>query len=120
MLFVCNNRTRNGKEIVNSDKYQLSVDEGGVNKLVVVGLKPEDFGDYVLSAVNPAGSLKCTATLAHKGDQYVLNLGDLGASTAHVGKCNHILEWNHILVFALFALKETTFNDSKITLLCGD
>ncbi|ELT96028.1 hypothetical protein CAPTEDRAFT_227990 [Capitella teleta] len=53
---------KNDKEIKTSDKFQM-VTEKSVVRLIIVGLKPEDAGDYTLSAVNPAGTLKATAPL---------------------------------------------------------
>lgn len=56
-------RLRNGEEISNSEKYQISTEEGVCCLTVNNVDAASDKGDYVLNISSKGGNLKCTATL---------------------------------------------------------
>jgi len=62
---VC--RSREGKDLEESDKVKLSSTADGVYTLRLCDLTEADAGKYTITAVNDAGQTSCTATLLVHG-----------------------------------------------------
>jgi len=62
---VC--RSRDGKDLEESDKVKLSSTADGVYTLRLCDLTEADAGKYTIKAANDAGQTSCTATLLVHG-----------------------------------------------------
>ena len=60
-------RSRDGKDLVESDKVKISSSDDGVYTLRLCNLTEDDSGQYTIKALNDAGQTSCTATLLVHG-----------------------------------------------------
>ena len=60
-------RSRDGKDLVESDKVKISSSDDGVYTLRLCNLTEDDSGQYTIKALNDAGQTSFTATLLVHG-----------------------------------------------------
>ena len=66
-MAVC--RSREGKDLVESEKVKISSTSDGLYTLRLSHLTDQDSGQYTIKALNDAGQTSCTATLLVHGTQ---------------------------------------------------
>lgn len=65
LSFVASSVTwRKDNVAIGSDAFHLVVSEGDVHSLLIQQMRPSSGGSYCVTAVNPAGTASCSATVS--------------------------------------------------------
>lgn len=54
---------RKDNVVLRSDAFHVVVSEGGIHSLLIKQMRPSSVGSYCVTAVNPAGTASCSATV---------------------------------------------------------